>query len=125
MSVRKPNLMRYSGTILLAISLFACTFGAWARYRISDNVIMYDHAFPRPAPYPDPLLLFLNNWFDARHPAPPGTIKLHGEIARIRATLDILILLTLTIMVAILTLRLWPLFQRRWRSRGFEVLPKP
>lgn len=92
----------------------------WAVYRLTARVMIADDAWPRPFPYPDLWLAWLNNYFDRRHPARPGTIKLHGEIARVQ-----LYLLAGAIPFALMTLmgaiRLWHSW-RRGQRRGFPVV---
>ena len=41
-----------------------------------------NQSWPRPWPYPDRWLSAVERWFDARNPASPDSIKLHGEFAR-------------------------------------------
>jgi hypothetical protein len=57
------------GLLVLAAAMLV----VWARYRW---VMLY---FTGEFPYPDTLLLQFCNWLDARNPAPPGFLKLHGE----------------------------------------------
>ena len=54
--------------------LVAALWFGWARFRWGN---LY---FTGKFPYPDTLLLEFCNWLDARNPAPPGTIKIDGEI---------------------------------------------
>ena len=72
---------------LLALGGFGTCYFAWCWQRISSKVLMHDAHWPRPAPYPDNSLMELNDWFDRRYPAPPGTLKIHGELMRVRLTI--------------------------------------
>lgn len=80
-------MLRLLAAILAAASLGAALYLAWALHRVSPEVLMTDRDWPRIFPYPDTWLMALENHFDAQHPAPPGTIKLSGELARVRFTL--------------------------------------
>src|SRR5262245_50468358 len=74
--------------VMFAVSvpfLISATYLLWCLQRFSPPVFVRDKAFPRSWPYPDWLLLALNDYFVKMYPAPPGTIKLHGEIARVQA----------------------------------------
>lgn len=74
--------------LLLAIGLLSTGYLAWARYRISGYVFVYDEDWPLPWPYPDLWLLDLNDWLDARNPSPPDTFKIHSEIPCVQMMLD-------------------------------------
>lgn len=73
--------------LLCFVFLLLGAYFGWALHRISPSVLMDDGAWPKPWPYPDSWLLKLNNRYDAIYPAPPGCIKIHGEIPRVRFTL--------------------------------------
>jgi hypothetical protein len=110
--------------ILFTLGAVGLAYVAWSWHRASNDVLSADAAWPRPWPYPDAWLSSLNDWFDARHPAPRGTMKLHGELRRVRLTLLALF------VVAGLTCGLGAAdVARYWRScphgrRGFRVLPE-
>jgi hypothetical protein len=73
--------------MILAIpALLGIIYCAWCLHRSSFSIITGDPQWPRPHPYPDQWLFALNDWFDTRNPAPPDSIKLHGEWDRVRAT---------------------------------------
>jgi hypothetical protein len=112
--------------VVLAIAgAFGLLYFTWSWHRISNDVFIADHQWPRRFPYPDRGLLALNNWFDSQYPAPWGAIKLHGEIARVRGSLLVAIGCTVLLFLT----GMLPL-ARRWhcdsrRTHGFEVVPKP
>ena len=108
--------------VLLIVGLAAGTYATWSWHRISDEVLVEDRGWPRALPYPDYWLLALNDWFDARYPAPRGAVKLDGEVARVRAT--VLAALSISAGVAVcggLPLTV-PWLRRLCRTRGFEVV---
>lgn len=72
--------------ILTVLGIIGLIYFGWAQYRMGPAG-MLDKNWPRPFPYPDPWLNALNDWYDARYPVPPGYIKIHGEIFRVRMTL--------------------------------------
>ena len=74
---------------LLLMGVLSTGYLGWARYRISDCVIVNDgENMPRPWPYPDRWLLDLHDWLDVRNPVPPDIIKWHGELDRLQLILD-------------------------------------
>jgi hypothetical protein len=80
---------------VLAIVVVAALYLAWGHHRAMYMVAYgLDHAFP----YPDPAINALALWFDARRPAPPGLLKLHGEYRTVGFVLGML-----TLIVASLT----------------------
>jgi hypothetical protein len=84
------DLMRkYEAIALLVVGMVGTLYFAWAFHRASDAVLVSDLSWPRPAPYPDGWILALNHWFDLRHPAPPDSLKLHGEFPRVRLAIGI------------------------------------
>jgi hypothetical protein len=100
--------MKKLSLILMILGILGLLYFGWAQYRMGPSG-MLDKKWPRPFPYPDTWLNALNNWYDARYPAPPGHIKLHGEIFRVRATLYIILLVCaamVTTSIAPSTLRL-------------------
>ena len=108
--------------VLLIFGLTATAYAAWSWHRISNEALMEDRNWPRASPYPDGWLLALNNWFDARYPASPRTIKLHSEIARVRLTVSIALLISASIaLCGAVPLALF-LMHRLRRTREFEVV---
>jgi len=74
---------------LLLMGVLSTGYLGWARYRISNCVIVNDGGnMPRPWPYPDRWLLDLHDWLDVRNPVPPDIIKWHGELDRLQLILD-------------------------------------
>jgi hypothetical protein len=76
--------MRAVGAVLIVSGTLATAYLEWARYRFSAAVLMKDRAWPRPWPYPDEWLLRYERRLNAADPAPPGTVKLEGEIETVR-----------------------------------------
>jgi hypothetical protein len=72
--------------ILSAVAILGLILCGWALHRMGPAGIL-DPKWPRPLPYPDTILNAYHDWLDARYPAAPGTIKLHGEIYRVQMTL--------------------------------------
>jgi hypothetical protein len=69
----------------LSIPFFAgALYFTWCLRRFSASTLVYDRQFPRSWPYPDWLLIRLNDYLDKLNPAPPGTIKMHGEVEQVR-----------------------------------------
>jgi hypothetical protein len=65
----------------------------------------------------------LNNWYDQRYPAPRGTVKLQGELERVRGT----VLTAMAIAGSVCAGALIPIIRRwlpRQRGRGFEVIDR-
>jgi hypothetical protein len=97
----------------------------WAQHRISPKVLMYDESWPRRFPHPDGWLLALNNWYDAQYPRQRGTLKMHGELERVRltvrgaATVAAFVFVSGAVPIALLHIR------RLRHGRGFDVLANP
>jgi hypothetical protein len=82
-----------------ALSLFlgiAClllaSYLGWALHRISDSVLwrearISNAAWPRPWPYPDEWLWRWHDQLHIEHPSPPNTLKMRGELPRMKMTL--------------------------------------
>jgi len=78
---------RRAGIWLTAFGLFGVLYFGWAQHRADLATVAKDPQWPRGDPYPDARLSDLNEIFDARHPVKSAdSIKLHGEFARVRAT---------------------------------------
>ena len=75
--------------VLLAIVLAATLYLIWAHHRTWYFANGLDHGIP----YPDPWIIRLERWFDARHPVTPGSLKMHGEFYRVAFILGLLILI--------------------------------
>jgi len=75
--------------ILVSVGTIGVPYFAWALHRVSDAVLVGEMSWPLPWPYPDRWLAALNDWYDARSPSPPDTIKLHGEFPRVRVTIGL------------------------------------
>lgn len=74
--------------LLLNVCSLAATYSALGIHRWRGQVMIDDRAnYPRPLPYPDTLLLRLENWYDVRFPCPPGYFKVEGEHSRVMMTL--------------------------------------
>jgi hypothetical protein len=76
-------------SVLLALALVATLYLAWAHLRSRDFASGLDHGLP----YPDPGIIALERWFDARWPVSPGHIKLHGEFHTVAFTLGTMVLI--------------------------------
>jgi hypothetical protein len=86
-SVRGPRLRRVVFALLMFFSL-ATLYTAWGHRRATfDFVFGLDHGLP----YPDSLIIAMMQWFDARHPAPPGSLKVHGEFPRVSFVMGMLV----------------------------------
>jgi hypothetical protein len=81
--------MRTLVEVLRAVFLVAALYLAWAHIR-TLNFVFID--LPHGFPYPDRAIVGLERWFDARRPAPPGSIKLHGEFYTVAFLLGSLVL---------------------------------
>lgn len=114
--------MRNVITILvLLVSLSAGAYLAWAWHRISPGTLVDDAtAWPRAWPYPDLYLLALNDWYDARYPAAPGIMKMHGELMRVRMTVAGAFATAASVSVIASLVFAWPWIRRVKRGRGFE-----
>lgn len=78
--------MKKFRVIAVVVAFAGLLYCGWALYRMGAAG-MLDPNWPRPFPYPDTLLDQYHTWLDARYPASAGTLKLHGEIFRVRLTL--------------------------------------
>jgi len=106
--------------ILFCVGLLLASGFRWALHRISPAVLMHDEQWPRLFPYPDTWIRELNDWYDKRYPAPPGTIKLHGELPRVRLTFLICLYSSMTLCVApavVLAVRSIRCYLRRKQGR--------
>lgn len=82
------RIIRLTMLVCLIISVLAAAYCAWGLERGHRSTMVNDPAFPREHPYPDHLILWLNDWYEQRAPpAPEGMIKMHGELPRVHRTL--------------------------------------
>src|SRR5262245_654160 len=84
--------MRHRLSILMvAVGGIGSLYFTWALSRTTHPVVSFGLARPRPWPYPDPWLCALAAWYDARHPAPPNVIKIHGDLSRVRVSVGLMV----------------------------------
>jgi hypothetical protein len=105
------RVVRILGLVSLAISFYLL----WAFFlaMLARNGGVLPDGWPRGFPFPDRPLEVLTERFDVLHPAPFGTIKLHGESPRV---LDLVG--RLTILSAIVTGSVFALFVRSRPSKN-------
>lgn len=105
----------------IAVGLLLTVAFGWSYYQTS-NQILYDafkDTVPRSFPYPDLWVVQLNDWFEKRYPAPPGVIKLHGELPRVRAAIWLgLICSIIVTLVSSIAFIYGPFCRWRRRRRG-------
>ena len=114
-----------------ALSLFGITAGlllttafGWSYYQTSGQILYdaFEDTFPRSFPYPDLWVVQLNDYFEKRYPAPPGAIKLHSELARVRATIWLGLIFSVIVTLVSSMGFIWgPLCRRRRRRRGLCI----
>jgi hypothetical protein len=103
---------------LLAVAILASLYLVWAHRRATyDFVYGLDHGFP----YPDPAIIALLQWFDARYPASPGSLKMHGEFPRVSFVLGMLVLVFMSVTGGLAGV----LSNRPEGSRSRDGLPAP
>jgi len=90
--------------------LVGTLYCAWCLHRFSTSTFIHDKLFPRAWPYPDWLLMELNDYFDKLYPASPDSIKIHGEIARVRATVTLAALVLIAFGVTLAMPEIWRVF---------------
>jgi hypothetical protein len=114
-SVRRQRWM-----ILVIPALLGVICCTWSLHRTSDAVLSFDPFWPRPWPYPDQWLAALNDWYDARNPPPPDSLKIHGEWGRVQATVAMAIISCFWLLVISIVKMGVPgwLQNRRTRSRS-------
>jgi hypothetical protein len=80
-----PNIRSRPGRVsvwtLLGMALCADLYFIWAQWRAWPG--FPDTETIRGFPFPDYAIIALARWFDVRNPAPPGTLKMHGELPRV------------------------------------------
>lgn len=81
-----------SAIVLIYLSLvFLRELDQWA--------LSQDPLYPRSFPYADRILERYEAWLDARNPAPPGTIKFHGEYYTLLKHLTMSLLISCTVLL--------------------------
>jgi hypothetical protein len=75
---------RFAGVLVILVGAATSGYFAWCGHRLSYGVLG-EPGWPRPWPYPDAWLLRWERALDAADPAPPGHIKIHGELDQLRA----------------------------------------
>jgi len=81
---RMLRMRRFAGVLILLIGGAASGYFGWCDHRLSYPVLG-GPGWPRPWPYPDEWLLRWERALNEADPAPPGHIKFHGELDRLRA----------------------------------------
>ena len=94
------------------VGILGLLYFGWAQHRMGPAG-MLDKEWPRAWPYPDSWLNDLHDWFDARYPAAPDCLKLHGEIFRVRLTLWAIIGICSTIVLASIGPYLWRIIRTK------------
>lgn len=80
--------------------VLAASYFSWALHRVSASVLISEgHSWPRPFPFPDAWLFHWEQQLEADHPPSPGTMRLQGELPRIRLYLSGWIGLSLLIAI--------------------------
>lgn len=111
-------LIRFLIGTIFSVSLATASYGIWALERISfsgfqdmekDGIQLF--------PYPDTFLIKLEEWFDARRPVPPGTIKIHGEVQCVRETTYTVVIAASLCCLVCISPFVKRLFQK-WRARA-------
>jgi hypothetical protein len=103
-------------SLVAAAGLLGAIYFAWAWHRVSDRVLFEDASWPRPWPYPDRWLSSAERWFDARNPAAPDHIKIHGEFATVRVLNLCALAMSLMLLMAGTAV-----FKRRLQVRVFAA----
>ena len=79
---------------LCAGALLVTGYLGWAFHRVDVIAFVSErHSWP----YPDDWLVRWERYLDAAHPAPPGAVKLEGEIDRVRFYLVVWIVVSASI----------------------------
>lgn len=106
--MQRMRSFRIIAAVLAFVGLLYC---GWALHRMGAAGIL-DPNWPRPFPYPDTWLDQYQRWLDLRYPAPPDTLKLHGEIFRVQLTLWAIF----AVFIAVLVIAVVPAL-RKFRSQ--------
>ena len=73
--------------VFLFLNVAACGYLVWAHDRVTQHLLEISNSSASWL-YPDRALMELDAYLEARNPAPPGTIRIHGMWDYIRFTLD-------------------------------------
>ena len=116
-------LRRIVCTFAVIVGGAALAYFTWAAHRIGGDALR-ERGWPRAFPYPDRWLLALNNYYDAKHPAAGGSIKMHGELGRVMRDVTWASWAGAAVCLAGLVALLLPVMLRCLRRgrRGFEVI---
>jgi hypothetical protein len=86
----RPFGVRTLASVVRTLLVVAALYLAFAHFRARNLILLDpDHGFP----YPDRPIIRLERWFDARRPAPAGSLKLHGEFPLVAFILGALVIL--------------------------------
>lgn len=92
-----PTVSGRTGRLLIGglcvVLLVVTCFTVWAHYSAMHYVDLRDVGFP----YPDRLVLELNEWLDTRYPPEGDNIKIHGEFPLVIFLLGTAVILLLTL----------------------------
>jgi len=92
-TVRSRAAGRWSWSLAVT-SMIGTAYLAWGMYRTTYQLEWLGRGFP----YPDPAIIALEHWFDARHPIrTPGSLKLHGEFPRVEFAIGLAIVALLAV----------------------------
>jgi hypothetical protein len=110
--------MNVATRILVVMSLLASGYLAWALHVIDRTLILRQaYAWGHPCRW----IIPLNDHYDAKYPAPRGSVKMHGELPRIRAQIMLAISGTLAVAALAATPSAIRLLRRcMHHRRGFE-----
>jgi hypothetical protein len=111
---------RFAGVLIMLVGAAICGYFAWCGHRLGYGVLG-EPGWPRPWPYPDEWLLRWARAGDAADPAPPGHIKFHGELDRLRARVRLYAACGGLALGVGLLLALWP---RRGRPAAPAAAPE-
>jgi hypothetical protein len=80
---------RAVASVLLTVAWAVALDLAWAHLRSRH----FSDGLDRGLVYPDPGIIALERWIDARRPVPPGNLKLHGEFPTVAFALGMMVLI--------------------------------
>lgn len=112
---------------MIVIGALGAAYFWWACYRTSQSVL-YHSSTPQPFPSPDVWLWPLHDWYHRMFPVAPGFIKLHGEIGKLRTTVESALFLCLFIFGSgiLSLLRRGPIYHDgRCNSCGYDLRGNP
>jgi hypothetical protein len=108
----------FIASIPFLVTTLYCT---WCLHRLAPTTLIRDKSFPRPWPYPDWLLIELNDYFDKLYPAPFGSIKMHGEIARVLASITLVTLVLIACGVTLAMPEIWRVFSSLFKRHEQQI----